>query len=173
MVVTRLSLAGAPAAFAALVCLAFACSSSTGSSSGTSGSSGSSGSTADGGDDGAAPADSGADAGARVVNGCTVGKNFSDHTAATDPRTIDWDFSLAQSPSRCMTIKKGQTVTWEKAGGGPPELTLYALQPSGGDSPNPIANIDAQSGRVTFPSTGIFGYASPDAPALTGAIQVE
>ena len=172
MVVTRFS--RAIASVLLVVGGVFACSSSSSSSSGAS--SGSSGTTgADGGgDEAAAPTDAGAEAAApKPVNGCTVGKNFSDHTAASDARTIEWDFSIAQSPSRCMTIKAGQTVTWQSPGGGAADLTTYPLEPSGGDTPNPITNIDAQTGRVTFPKKGIFGYDSSNAPAMTGAVEVQ
>jgi hypothetical protein len=152
--------------------LVSACSSSSSSSSGSSGSEGDDGGPleeAGGGD----AADSSRDSGpANPVNGCTIGKNYTDKSGASDPRTIDWTFPLS-STDRCIEIAVGQTVTWQAPGGGPASFTQYSITASGGDSPNPIASIDTSVGTVKFPKKGTFGYASPDAPALTGAINVK
>jgi hypothetical protein len=163
----RVALATLPLA----ILLVVACSSSSSSSSGGSGST-------DGGDDGGADAqaaDSGdaGDAGPpNPVNGCTIGKNYTDKSAPGNARTIDWTFPLS-SADRCIEIAAGQTVTWQAPGGGPANFAQYSITPSGGDTPNPIANLDPSVGTVTFPKKGTFGYASNDAPALTGAINVK
>jgi hypothetical protein len=146
--------------------------SSSGSPSGTSGTSGSSG---DGGSSGGDSGSSGGttDAGAGVdaadaapagpVNGC---KTFDDRTGAGASRTIAWMFPLAAA-DRCIAIKAGQSVTWSG------DFTMYRVGASGGDSPNPIAGFDPTAPTVAFPKAGTFGFESPDAPALVGAIKVE
>jgi plastocyanin len=114
-----------------------------------------------------------AEAGAPLpVNACTIGKNYKDHSAAGDSRTLEWDFSIAQSPDRCMTIKAGQSVTWSTSGG-PPDFTTHPLAAAGGNTPNPITDIDTTTGKVTFPKAGVYGYQCGNHPAMTGAIQVK
>ena len=141
------------------------------SSSSPSGSSGTSGSTGDGGstgeDGGVADAGAGADsadaAPAGPVNGC---KTFDDRTAPGASRTITWTFPIAAA-DRCVLVKVGQSVTWDG------NFTMYRVGASGGDSPNPIADFDPNTPVVGFPKAGTFGFESPDAPALVGAIKVE
>lgn len=154
-----------------LVAPAVGCSSS-GSSSGSSGSSGTSGdggsSGGDGGSSGSSGStDSGIDAAdaapAGPVNGC---KTFDDRTATSASRTIAWRFPLAAA-DRCVAIKASQSVTWSG------DFTMYRVGASGGDSPNPIAGFDPTAPTVTFPKAGTYGFESPDAPALVGAIKVE
>jgi hypothetical protein len=144
---------------------ALACSSSTSStgSSGSSGTSGEGGTTGEGGagtDGGSADSASPVDAG--PVNNCKV---FDDRTAAGATRTITWGFPLAAT-DRCIDIKVGQSVTWSG------NFTQYRVGPSGGTSPNPIAGFDSTAPTVKFPAEGTFGFESPDAPALVGAIRV-
>lgn len=134
-----------------------ACSSSSSTSS-------SSGGTNDGGgtDSGGTGTDAGNDAEAAPSN-CTT---FTDHTADGDARTIKWDFSIATSPDRCMKIKAGQTVTWQG------DFGTHPLGTNGGDTPNPIADVDTSTGKVTFPNAGTFGFKCEVHPAMIGAIQV-
>ena len=147
------------------------CSSSTspsGTSGGTSGTSGTSGdggtSGADGGiTDSGAGVDAADAAPAGPVNGC---KTFDDRTLASASRTITWTFPIAAA-DRCIAIKVGQSVTWSG------DFAMYRVGASGGDSPNPIAGFDPMTPTVTFPKAGTFGFESPDAPALVGAIKVE
>jgi hypothetical protein len=144
---------------------AVACSSSTSSTGSSSGDpledSGSSGTTGDGSAGGdAADAAPAADAG--PVNGC---KAFDDRTATGATRTITWGFPLAAS-DRCVDIKVGQSVTWSG------NFTQYRVGASGGDKPNPIAAFDPDAPTVKFAKAGTFGFESPDAPALVGAIRV-
>jgi len=156
-----------------MVCLMVGGCSSSGSSSGTSGTSGgTSGTSGEGGTtggDGGGPSDGGAGvdaadaAPAGPVNGC---KTFDDRTGASAARTIAWMFPLAAA-DRCIAIKAGQSVTWSG------DFTMYRVAASGGDSPNPIAGFDPMTPTVTFPKAGTFGFESPDAPALVGAIKVE
>lgn len=133
-----------------------ACSSSSSSSS-------SSGGPTDGGgtDSGGTESDAGSDAGTAPSN-CTT---FTDHTADGDARTITWVITVASDPNRCMKIKAGQTVTWDG------DLTQHPLGPNGGDTPNPVSNVD-MSGKVTFPNAGTFGFKCEVHPAMIGAIQV-
>ena len=142
-----------------------ACSSSSSSSSGSSGTADDAGSSGGPGD-GGGNADGGTDASAAVdagpVNGC---KAFDDRTATGATRTITWGFPLSAA-DRCIDIKVGQSVTWSG------NFTQYRVAPSGGDKPNPIAAFDPDAPTVKFPTAGTFGFESPDAPALVGAIRV-
>lgn len=138
--------------------------SSTSSSGGTPTDSGTAdGSSGTGGDSGS---DAGGDAGAVVVNSC---KTFDDRTATGASRTIAWQFPLPAA-DRCIEIKVGQSVTWNG------DFAKYGVAaskgPAGGDSPNPISAFDPTAPTVKFPSAGTFGFESPDAPALTGAVKV-
>lgn len=134
-------------------------SSSRGSSSGTSGAPG------DGGAGDAGGEDAGADAGAIIVNSC---KTFDDRTATSASRTIAWKFPL-DAKDRCIEIKKGQSITFNGNFG---QYRVAASKgPAGGDTPNPIAGFDESSPTVKFPTAGTFGFESPDAPALQGAIR--
>ncbi len=137
----------------------FACSSSTsstGSSGGTGAEGGTSGGTGDAGSGDSAVLDAG------PINGC---KAFDDRTAASASRTIAWGFPLSPA-DRCVDVKVGQSVTWSG------NFTQYRVGPSGGDKPNPIAAFDPDAPTVKFTAAGTFGFESPDAPALVGAIRV-
>jgi hypothetical protein len=126
-------------------------------------------------DAGSVPADGGSDAAAAdaadvadaapsgPVNNC---KTFDDRTATGASRKITWGFPLSAA-DRCIAIKVGQSVTW--AG----NFMQYRVAASGGDKPNPIAAFDPDAPTVKFPAAGTFGFESPDAPALVGAIRVE
>jgi len=136
-----------------------ACSSDGTSSSSSGGSSSSSGS---GGSD-AGAGDSGSDGGGGVVvNGC---KTFVDESAPTAARKIVWDFAVSTAANRCMIVKKGQQVAFEG------DFTVHPLGPLGGNGPNPFSSVP-DTGKVTFPNTGTFGFACKVHPAMLGAIQV-
>lgn len=124
-----------------------------GGSTGTSGASGSSGEGEPGG----------------LVNGC---RTFVDRTADDADRTIPWDFEIFELPERCMQIKVGQKVTFGQPDGGPADLIEHPVGAQGGDTPNPIADIDESTGEVTFDRPGIFGYVCLVHGAMTGAILV-
>lgn len=112
---------------------------------------------------GDAASDAGTDATALlVVNGCT---SYEDHTSPMDGRIIPWTFSIGTSPTRCMLVRAGQMVTWSGS------LTVHPLGTLGGDTPNPIAGVDA-NGMVNFPSAGVFGYTCLVHPSMNGAIAV-
>jgi plastocyanin len=128
------------------------CSSDTGSSGGTTADAGTGGGT-DAGD---------ASAVAAIVNAC---KAFDDRSADSAVRTLNWDFSIATGPDRCVKVKKGQDVTF--AG----DFLTHPLTAFNGDKPNPIANADA-AGKVTFTAVGTFGFQCGNHPAMTGAVQV-
>jgi hypothetical protein len=161
-----------PRAILFVVCLMVGgCQSSTSPSGSSGGTSGTSGASVDGGpsgvDGGSTDAAAGVDAAdaapAGPVNGC---KTFDDRTATGASRTITWTFPIAAA-DRCVLIKAGQSVTWSG------NFTMYRVGASGGDTPNPIADFDPISPTVSFPKAGTFGFESPDAPALIGAIKVE
>lgn len=154
-----------------------------GSAGGDSGGGTDSGSTTDAGggadtggntDTGAAT-DSAVEAGAQPVNGCGPTEfAASDHTAGNDPRAITFPAD-GQGPAQysipCMHIKVGQTVTWN---GGMDSAAGHPLEPSGGDSGNPIA-LTATGTTVSFafPSAGVFGFHCANHPStMLGAIDV-
>ena len=156
----------------AIVVAAAACSDSDTGSSGSSGSSGEEGGAGGeggatgeggGGGDGGGRVDAGGDAApAAPVNNC---KTFDDRSGAGASRTIAWGFPLPAA-DRCVSIKAGQSVTFSG------NFTQYRVAPSGGDKPNPLADFDPATPAVKFPAAGTFGFESPDAPALVGAIRV-
>jgi plastocyanin len=135
--------------------------STSSSSSSSSSSGGSSGSTSSSGS-------SGADAGAKI-GGCST---FEDRSADAASRSIKWDFGVVQLPERCMKIKVGQTVTWSDGASGPADFVSHPLGANGGDTPNPVPNVDKATGNVTFTKAGTFGYLCTNHPAMIGAIQV-
>ena len=77
-----------------------------------------------------------------------------------------------QLPERCMKIKVGQTVTWSDGASGPADFVSHPLGANGGDTPNPVPNVDKATGNVTFTKAGTFGYLCTNHPAMIGAIQV-
>jgi hypothetical protein len=134
---------------------------------------GSSGTTTDaaGGNEGGS--DGGADtstADTSVADSATGGLNdcntFVDRTAAGAVRTLTWDFPIATSPDRCIMIKKGQDVTFSG------DFAEHPLNPQGGDSPNPFANVDTMTGKVPFAAAGLFGFQCGNHPSMTGAVKV-
>jgi plastocyanin len=95
------------------------------------------------------------------LNGCTA---FDDQSG-TAARKIDWDLTVSTSPSRCMTVKKGQTVAFEG------DFTTHPLRSQGGDTPNPFDQV-ADTGKVTFAAEGTFGFVCSHHANMTGAIHV-
>lgn len=95
-------------------------------------------------------------------SGCAV---FEDQTAA-DP-TIIWIRSVG---TKCLRIKKGQSVTWDPAEG----FDVHPLLGFGGTTPTPIA--DQQNGdapyKVTFPEVGSFGFVCAYHANMRGVIEV-
>jgi len=155
-------IAGVACVAASVATVACSSSSSSTRSGGTGDDGGSSGTTGEGGtgDGGGADAAEAVDAG--PVNGC---KAFDDRTATGATRTITWGFPIAAA-DRCVDIKVGQSVTWSG------NFTQYRVGASGGDKPSPIAAFDPDAPTLKFPKAGTYGFESPDAPALVGAIRV-
>jgi plastocyanin len=141
------------------IALVVACSSS--SDGGSSGTTAEAGAAETGASDGGGAADA-ADAAVAIVNAC---KTFTDKTAATDPRTITWSFPISND-DRCWMIKVGESVTWMG------DFTMHPLMVQDGDVPNPIANYDSTTGKVTFSAKGTFGFVCGNHPQMTGAIMV-
>src|SRR5688572_22243571 len=77
--------------------------------------------------------DTGAGGAGGTVNECPT---FVGESAAGAARKIVWDLTVASSPPRCMTVKKGQDVAFEG------DFTLHPLLASGGDTPSPFASVD-------------------------------
>lgn len=96
------------------------------------------------------------------LNGCG---EFEDQTAA-DP-TIVWIRTVG---TKCLRIKKGQTVTWDPAEG----FDIHPLLGFGGTTPTPIQ--DQQNGKdpykVTFSSVGDFGFVCAYHANMRGVIEV-
>lgn len=109
-----------------------------------------------------ATADTGADA-AAVVNGCT---SYLDATTNGDLRTLTWDFGIASSTQRCLTVKAGQNVTFLG------DFDFHPLAASGGNTPSPIQNGANGQAIVAFANTGTFGYVCVNHGTMTGAIRV-
>jgi plastocyanin len=94
-----------------------------------------------------------------ALNNCTT---FSDHSAATDAREVDFGgtLGLVYSPA-CMEIAAGQTVTFSG------DFSTHPLAPgtgptaSGAGSPNnPIATPapTAATAPFTFPTAGTYPF---------------
>jgi hypothetical protein len=115
-----------------------------------------------GGGGGGGGKDAGVDAAPVVLNDC---KAFKDLSGAADTRTIPWTIPLV-APERCMTIKKGQTVTWNG------DFGPHPLVVKGGDLPSPIADVDPAVKTATFDTAGLFGYECSNHPSMIGAINV-
>lgn len=103
--------------------------------------------------------ETGGDTGPAAVQGCT---DFIDATTDATKRTIKpWNPSLG---TKCLKIKKGQSVTWE----GVP-TSFHPLEAAGGDTPSPITNTSP----IAFPNAGTFGFHCTVHPmAMKGAIMV-
>jgi plastocyanin len=106
--------------------------------------------------------DTGAGDGGVTLNNCTA---FIDATAAGASRKIVWDLTVASSPTRCMTVGKGQTIAFEG------DFVMHPLVASGGDTPNPFASVP-DTGKVTFTATGTFGFICSVHSNMTGVIRV-
>jgi plastocyanin len=114
---------------------------------------------------------SGDDAGAiTAVNECTT---FEDLSSVDMPRSLQWDLDVGTRKERCMQIRAGQKVRFSADGGQTPaDFSMHPLLAQGGDTPNPIADVDTTTGEVTFPAPGIFGFACGIHATMTGAIKV-
>jgi plastocyanin len=98
-----------------------------------------------------------------VVDECSA-ELYLDRTTQGADRTFHWDYSFAGDPERCITVRVGQSVTWQGNFGDHP------LAADEGDQPNPIANhVD---GLVTFTTPGTFGYRCNYHFEMRGAIRV-
>lgn len=109
-----------------------------------------------------ATADTGTDA-AAVVNGCT---SYLDATTDGALRSLTWDFGIASSTQRCLTVKAGQSVTFLG------DFDFHPLAASGGDTPSPIQNGANGQAVVTFANTGTYGYVCVNHGSMLGAIRV-
>ena len=151
-------------------CAVVACSSSTTSSPAPAADG--AGPTAEGGDgvDASPPSDGAtADAAPEPENDCTV---FTDRTADTASRTLEWDLTIVSAPERCMRIKAGQTVTFGNgadAGADFNEHPLVIYKPKGGAAPM----ADQVTGQAVFPTAALFGFACGVHPQMRGVILVE
>ncbi len=104
-----------------------------------------------------------ASAQAQVVQDCQP-TQYLDRTAPTADRELNWDFSIASDPERCLQVRVGQTVFFNVPSDNHP------LGASGGDNPNPIASHT--QGSVTFSAVGIFGFQCLNHSSMKGAIKV-
>ncbi len=121
-----------------------------------------------GGADGGADA-SGTDAAPAPENGCTV---FTDRTADTASRTLEWDLNIVTAPERCMKIKAGQTVTFGNGADAGADFSSHPLViylPKGGTAPT----ADQTTGQATFPAPALYGFACGIHPTMRGVILAE
>ena len=111
-----------------------------------------------------------ADAAKAPENGCTT---FQDRTADGASRSIQWDLGLPSLPERCIKVKAGQVVTWvdgtAAADFNTHPLLIYVPPPAMGTAPT----VDEATGKATFPTAGLFGFACGIHPTMKGAVLVE
>jgi plastocyanin len=115
------------------------------------------------------------------INGCT---SFTDATAATASRTVNFGGSLANSYSpKCLAISAGQSVTFAPMGNS--SFTAHPLRKGVGPTQtgsdpesanNPIQSVSSTSTpvQVTFTAAGTYGYycSAHETLGMVGAIQV-
>ena len=110
-----------------------------------------------------------ADAAKAPENNCTT---FVDRTADGASRSIQWDLGIPSIPVRCIKIKAGQVVTWvdgtTAADFNTHPLIIY-VPPPGGTAPM----VDEATGKATFPTAGLFGFACGIHPTMKGVVVVE
>ena len=168
--VRRVLLAALCASALGAACALVACSSSSSGSPAPSSADG--GGTTDGGatNDGSGSNDATvADASPQPENDCTV---FTDRTADTASRTLEWDLTIVTAPERCMRIKAGQTVTFGNGADAGADFNAHPLviyKPKGGAAPT----ADTATGQATFPAAALFGFACEVHPQMRGVILVE
>jgi len=140
-----------------------------GTSGGTSGAGGGGGGGDGGGADGGGADASGTDAAPAPENDCTV---FTDRTADTASRTLEWDLNIVTAPERCMKIKAGQTVTFGNGADAGADFSSHPLViylPKGGTAPT----ADQATGQATFPTAALYGFACGIHPTMRGVILAE
>ena len=119
--------------------------------------------------DTSSPTDAGTtDSAPAPENDCVT---FVDRTADSASRNIQWDLSVVTAPERCMKIKAGQTVSWVN-GTGVANFTdhpLVVYKPGGGMAPT----VDMTTGKGTFPTAALFGFACGIHPQMRGVVLVE
>jgi len=99
-----------------------------------------------------------------LLNGCGDG-DFVDRSGAMDDRTITWDFNVTP---KCITIAKGQTVTWQGT------LTVHPLDAFGGDANNPImTTASGTSVAFAFPNAGNYGFHCNVHASMQGVVRVK
>lgn len=121
-------------------------------------------------DSDAASTDDGGSETSVELNGCTKDtcENETDESSA---REIIWDINVNSTVGKCISIKKGQKVTFKG------NFMSHPLKAQGGDSPNPIAtSFDESSGVVDFADAkedGVYGWiCEAHGAAMTGAIYI-
>ncbi len=109
--------------------------------------------------------DAGSDGAVEEVNNCAA---YTDDTAGAAAITGPTGASPAQYTPNCIHVKVGQSVTFNS------DFTDHPLEPSGGDSPNPIPETESGTTvSVTFANAGTFGFKCQAHPSIMfGAVQV-
>jgi len=167
----RLLIASLCAAALGAGCVLLACSSSSAGSPAPSAADGGGGTTDGAGStDGSGGTDTSvADGAPEPENDCTT---FTDRTADTASRTLEWDLNIVTAPERCMRIKAGQTVTFGNGADAGADFDMHPLviyKPKGGAAPM----ADTVTGQATFPTAALFGFACGVHPQMRGVILVE
>jgi plastocyanin len=96
-----------------------------------------------------------------VVNGCVA---YEDRTDPAASRTLSWDDGIGERPERCLTIARGQSVTWV----GNLEDHPFDISPF-------VSGVVSQGGgafTATFTTEGAFGFVCLPHSEMNGAIWV-
>lgn len=104
-----------------------------------------------------------------TVMGCT---SFVDRSLPDASRALTWDFTFPITEERCLGIRAGQSIRFTDGAGQVARFDIHSVQASGGDQPNPIGGLlDLQTGEVTFPAPGTFGFFCVDHRSMRGAVR--
>lgn len=98
------------------------------------------------------------------MNGCT---EFQSRTGPNDDRSLNWNFSIATDPERCIEILVGQSVTWNGNFG------FHPLRGAGGTAPNLIPAHESGDGDFTvgFTTPGVYGFVCDAHVEMRGAVR--
>jgi len=104
-----------------------------------------------------------------MVMGCT---SFIDRTSPDASRDLTWDFTFPTTAERCLLVRAGQTIRFSDGAGHPAKFELHSVQPSEGDTPNPLeSSLDLTTGIATIPRPGTFGFYCVDHRTMRGAVR--
>jgi hypothetical protein len=97
---------------------------------------------------------------------------FVDRSLPDASRALTWDFTFPTTAERCLSVRVGQSIRFTDGAGQVARFDIHSVQASGGDQPSPIDAIDLQSGNVSLPKAGTFGFLCVDHRTMRGAVRV-